>query len=79
MAWRLVDVLKECESPEEVDEKFDEAKDNAEALLYAEDFLGTRGGKARYGSAADTDAETDEEKAKKKEQMDKAAKRSGLT
>jgi len=78
MAWRLVDVLKQCETPEEVDEKFDEAKDNAEALLYAEDFLGTRGGRARYGLVK-TDAESDEEFEKKKEEMEQAAKRAGLS
>lgn len=56
MAWHLVDALKECGTPEEVDEKFGEAKDSAEALLYAEDYIG---GRARY-TLADTDAEEEE-------------------
>jgi len=74
MAWHLVDALKECETLEEVDEKFKEAKDKTEALLYAEDYLGTRGGKARYGPAS-TDAESDEEYEK---HLKAAKKRSGL-
>lgn len=70
MAWHLVEALKECETPEEVDERLPEAKENADALLLGEGV----GGKARFGLAP-TDAESDEEYEKL---MREAARMGGL-
>ncbi len=74
MAWMLVEALKECATPEEIDEKFEEAKGNAEALLYAEDFLGRKGGRAKYGPAL-SDAETDEQYEEQRKQWNRQRKR----
>ncbi len=63
LAWKLVETLKDSATPEEVDQKFTEAKDSATALLFAEDYLGGKGGKTKYGFApSDADDENEEYK-----------------